>query len=150
MRVVFMEDVDGVGRIGEVKNVADGYARNYLLPRRLAIAATPAALKQAESRAAAAAKQQAKIDDAAQSQANRLEGKTLTVPARVGEQGRLYGSVTASDIAEAIAKTLGQPEFDRHQIELEHPLREVGQYEVPVRLSRNVHTTVTVDIVPVE
>jgi large subunit ribosomal protein L9 len=150
MRVVFVEEIEGVGRIGEVKNVADGYARNYLLPRKLAIPATPAALKQAEVRAQAAARQQEKIDQSAQSQANKLEGKTLTIKARVGEQGRLFGSVTAADIAEALAATLGIEEFDRHHVELEQPLRETGQHEVPLRLSRNVRTTVTVDIVPEE
>lgn len=148
MQVIFIEDVEGVGHIGEVKNVADGYARNYLFPRKLAVPATPAALKQVEARAQAAAKRQAKLDEHARAQAAKLEGKTLTVPARVGEQGRLYGSVTAADIAAAIAEVLGQPEFDRHQIELEQPLREVGEYEVPVRLSRNVRTTVTVAVVP--
>jgi large subunit ribosomal protein L9 len=150
MRVVFVEDVEGVARIGEVKNVADGYARNYLLPRKLAIPATPAALKQAEARAQAAAKQQEKLDEAARAQAAKLEGKTLTIRARVGEQGRLFGSVTAGDIADAIAAALGQAEFDRHQVELDQPLREVGQHEVPVRLSRNVRTTVMVDVVPEE
>jgi large subunit ribosomal protein L9 len=150
MRVVFVEEIDGVGRIGEVKNVADGYARNYLLPRKIAIQATPAALKQAETRANAAAKQQEKIDQSAQGQAKKLEGKTLTIKARVGEQGRLFGSVTASDIAEALASTLGVEEFDRRQIDLDQPLREIGQHEVPLRLSRNVHTNVTVEIVPEE
>lgn len=148
MRIVFLENVEGVGQIGEVKTVADGYARNYLLPRKLAVPATPAALKQAEARAQAEAKRQAKIDEAARAQAAKLEGKSLTIAARVGEQGRLYGSVTAADIAEAIANALGQPEFDRRQIELEQPLREVGRYEVPVRLSRNVRTVVAVEVVP--
>src|SRR5581483_9203447 len=114
MRVVFVEEIDGVARIGEVKNVADGYARNFLLPRKLAIPATPAAVKQADARAQVAAKQQEKLDDAARGQAAKLEGKTLTIKARVGEQGRLFGSVTAADIADALASALGQEEFDRH------------------------------------
>jgi large subunit ribosomal protein L9 len=150
MRVVFVEEIESVGRIGEVKNVADGYARNYLLPRKLAIPATPAALKQAEARAQVAAKQQEKLDQSAQAQAAKLEGKALTIKARVGEQGRLFGSVTAADIAEALASTLGVEEFDRHQVELEQPLREIGQHEVSLRLSRNVRTNVTVDVVPEE
>lgn len=150
MRVVFVEEVDGVATIGDVKNVADGYARNFLLPRKLAIPASPAAVKQAEARAQVASKQQEKLDEVARGQAAKLEGKTLTISAKVGEQGRLFGSVTAADIAEALAAAVGVTEFDRRHVEIDQPLRDVGQHEVPVRLSRNVRTNVTVDVVPEE
>src|SRR5688500_3031380 len=111
MRVVFLDDVDGVARAGEIKNVADGYARNFLLPRKLAAAASTATVQQAEARARAIAKEQEKVDEAARAVAGEIGGSPIVLKARVGEQGRLFGSVTASDIADAInAKSGGDVE----------------------------------------
>jgi large subunit ribosomal protein L9 len=149
MKVVLLENVAGLGNVGDIKDVANGYARNYLLPRGLAASATPQAVQQATARAQAEARRQARLDEQARGLAGRLDGQTIEIAARVGAQGRLFGSVTSSDIAEELSKLAGQT-IDHHQVELEEPLRELGEYEVDVRLSRNVHATVQVKVVAQE
>jgi large subunit ribosomal protein L9 len=143
LRVVFLDDVDGVARAGEIKNVADGYARNFLLPRKLAAAATTTTMQQAEKRARALAKEQEKIDEAAQMLAGKLTGSPIVIEAKVGEQGRLFGSVTATDIAEAVSAHAGS-KLEHRQVALGTPIKEVGTYEVAVSLSRNVKAQLTV------
>ncbi len=137
MRVVFLEEVPGSGRTGDIKNVADGYARNYLLPRGLAAPATPDVVKRAEIKAEKERKQEEALDNEARGLAEKLAGAAIRIEVRAGEQGRLYGSVTSGDIAEQVSKILGQ-EVDRHQVELAEPLKELGTFEVPLKLSRNV------------
>ena len=104
MRVVFLDDVENAGRAGEIKEVKDGYARNYLLPRKLAAAANAATVQQAEAKARAIAKEQEKLDDAARAVASKLSAAPLVMVARVGSEGRLFGSVTSADIAEELSK----------------------------------------------
>jgi large subunit ribosomal protein L9 len=145
MKVVFLQNVEGSGRTGEIKEVADGFARNFLLPRRLAAPATPDAVKRAEALAAAEARRQAELDEEARTLAEKLTAP-IVITVRAGEQGRLYGSVTATDIAEAASKLAGQ-EVDRHLLVLEEPLKEVGTYEISLRLTQNVDATVTVEVV---
>ena len=145
MRVVFLNDVDGIARAGEIKNVADGYARNFLLPRKLAAAATTSTVQQAESRAKAIAKEQEKLDEAASAVANQLSSAAVVIKARVGEGGRLFGSVTSSDIAEAINARSGSS-VEHRQVVLDAPIKEVGTYEVPVTLTRNVRATVNIEV----
>jgi len=145
MKVVFLQNVEGSGRIGEIKEVADGFARNFLLPRRLAAPATPDAVKRAEALAAAEARRQAELDEEARTLAEKLTAP-IVITVRAGEQGRLYGSVTAADIAEEASKLAGQ-EVDRHLMVLEEPIKEVGTYEIPLRLTHNVEATVMVEVV---
>jgi large subunit ribosomal protein L9 len=145
MRVVFLDDVEGVARAGDIKNVADGYARNFLLPRKLAAVATTSTMQQAEARAKAIAKEQEKLDDAARAVAAQLSGSPLVISARAGEQGRLFGSVTSSDIAQAMNARAGGS-LEHRQIVLEAPIKEVGSYQVPVNLTRNVRAEVTVEV----
>jgi large subunit ribosomal protein L9 len=145
VRVVFLNDVDGIARAGEIKNVADGYARNFLLPRKLAAAASTSTVQQAESRAKAIAKEQEKLDEAAQAVADQLSSAAVVIKARVGEGGRLFGSVTSSDIADAINERAGST-VEHRQIVLDAPIKEVGTYEVPVTLTRNVKATVNVEV----
>jgi large subunit ribosomal protein L9 len=145
MRVVFLDDVDGVARAGEIKNVADGFARNFLLPRKLAAAATAATMQQAEARAKAIAREEDKRDEAARAIESKLANAPLVISARVGEQGRLFGSVTASDIAEAIGERAGN-QIEHRQVMLDAPIKEVGSYEVAVNLTRNVRAQVTVEV----
>ena len=145
MRVVFLDDVEGVARAGEIKNVADGYARNYLLPRKLAAAATTTMVQQAEARAKAIAREQEKVDEAARAVVAKLGDKPLVLKARAGEQGKLFGSVTASDIAAAINKR-AKAEVEHRQVLLEAPIKEVGTFEVAVALTRNVRAQVTVAV----
>ena len=145
MKVVFLQNVEGSGRTGEIKEVADGFARNFLLPRRLAAPATPDAIKRAEALAAAEARRQAELDEEARTLAEKLTAP-IVITVRAGEQGRLYGSVTAADIAEEASKLAGQ-EVDRHLLVLEEPIKEVGTYEIPLRLTHNVEATVMVEVV---
>lgn len=145
MKVVFLEEVEGSGRIGEVRNVADGYARNYLLPRKLAVPATDHNIRIAQARVEVEAKRQVKLDADAEVLAEKLVGLTITIEVRVGEQGRLYGSVTARDISEALEKPLGLL-LEHRQVELGEPIRQVGVFEVPLRLSRSVRPSVQVAV----
>src|SRR3954467_12720970 len=109
MKVVLQDDVKGLGTTGDVKDVADGYARNFLIPRRLAAPATASALKNVEAQRASLAKRQAQVDADARELAERLGSMTLTLKARVGSQDRLYGSITSADIAAAPGSGRGTP-----------------------------------------
>jgi len=135
VKVVFLQEVEGSGHTGEVKNVADGFARNYLLPRKLAAPANDHNIRVAQARAGVEVKHQAKLDADATVLAERLVGHTVTLTAKAGPQGRLYGSVTARDIAEALEGPLGHV-LEHRQVELEDSIRQVGVFEVPLRLSR--------------
>jgi large subunit ribosomal protein L9 len=145
VKVVFLEEVEGSGRIGEVRNVANGYARNYLLPRKLAVPATDHNVRIAQARAEVEAKRQVKLDADAEVLAEKLVGLSVSIEVKVGEQGRLYGSVTGRDISEALEKPLGFL-LEHRQVELEEPIRQVGVFEVPLRLSRNVRPSVQVAV----
>jgi large subunit ribosomal protein L9 len=145
MKVVLQDDVKGLGTTGDVKDVADGYARNYLIPRRLAAPATAGTLKNVEAQRASLAKRQAQIDADAHALAERLGAMTLTLKARVGSQDRLYGSITSADIAAALGSELGTT-FDRRKLVLEDPIRELGTHTVPVHLARDVTTSLTVNV----
>jgi large subunit ribosomal protein L9 len=145
VKVVFLQEVEGSGRTGEVKNVADGFARNYLLPRKLAAPATDHNIRVAQARASVEAKHQAKLDADAAALAERLVGHSVTLTVKAGPQGRLYGSVTARDVAEALEGPLGHM-LEHRQVELEEPIRQVGVFGVPLRLSRNVRITVQVEV----
>lgn len=146
MKVLFLETVEGSGTRGEVKTVTNGYARNYLLPRGYAAPATPAILKHAERLAAEEEVRQRSLDEQAQQLVGKLQGQTLVCAVRVGEQGRLYGSVTNADVAEKAGEILGE-ELDRRRVLLPEVIRHVGVYAVALRLSRNVTTTVQVVVV---
>jgi large subunit ribosomal protein L9 len=134
-----------VARAGEIKNVADGYARNFLLPRKLAAAATSATVQQAEARARALVREQEKLDDAARQVATKIASASVVIPARAGAEGRLFGSVTATDIAEAVNKRAGSV-LEHRQVLLEQPIKEVGSYEITLNLTRNVKAEVTVEV----
>ncbi len=145
MRVVFLDDVEGTARAGEIKNVADGYARNFLLPRKLAAPATTTTVQQAESRAKALAREQEKTDAAARAVAEKVGSVSITISARAGAEGRLFGSVTASDIAEAVNAQAGTS-LEHRQVGLDQPIKEVGTYPVTVSLTRNVKAEVTIEV----
>ena len=149
MKVVFLDTVEGSATAGEVKDVANGYARNYLLPRGLAAPATPHLLRRAEELATEEEERQRGQDEQAQKLVGKLQDQTLVMAVRVGEQGRLYGSVTNADIAEKAGEILGE-ELDRRRILLPEVIRQVGVSAVPIRLSRNVTAEVQVVVVDVE
>lgn len=140
MKVILIKDVPKLGKNGQVVEVADGYARNYLIPRGLAIEASAANLKRLQERHDAESRRAERELAEARETARRLEGRTVTIRMRAGEQGRLFGSVTSQHVAEAL-RGLGI-EVDRRRIALEDPIRQVGSYRVPVRL----HPQVTVEI----
>lgn len=146
MKVVFLEDVPGTARIGEVKAVKPGFARNYLLPRKLAMPATPAIVKSAEQRAAREARLQEQRDREAQAVADRLNGTAFIITAKAGATGKLFGSVGTADIAQRVGEHIGA-EFERQNVLLQEPIKELGDYEVRVRLTRNVFATVNVSVV---
>jgi len=149
VKVVFLETVEGSGSMGEVKTVANGYARNFLLPRGLAAPATPHLLKRAEELAAIEEERQRAQDEQARGLVGTLSSQPLVMAVRVGEQGRLYGSVTNADVAEKAGEILGE-ELDRRRILLPEVIRSVGVYTVPIRLSRNVTAETTVVVVDAE
>ena len=134
MKVILIENVPGLGNVGEVKDVAPGYARNYLIPRGLAVVATPGAVQEWETRLKARMAREAREAEKAAELAERISALTLTFQAKAGPTGRLYGSVTTADIAEALERELGLA-IDRRKIESD-PLREVGEHTVTVRLAR--------------
>ena len=139
-QVLLREDIDNLGARGEIVRVKAGYARNYLLPRQLAVEATASNVKQIEGERAALAKREAKERSTAELQANQLKNLTLKFERKVGEAGVLYGSVTSMDIAHEL-QNQGY-EIDRRKIVLREPIKRFGSYHVPMRLHRDV----TVDI----
>lgn len=149
MKIVFLEDVPGTAHVGEVKEVKGGFARNFLLPRNLAAPATPDMLRRAEQKAKAEERRQAALDSEAQKLLDRFTDIPLVIRARVGEQGRLYGSVTAADIAEELSRIAGT-EVDRHNIELAEPIRAIGDHEVSIRLTHNVRSVVRLKVEALE
>ena len=146
MKVVFLEDVAGTARIGDIKEVKPGFARNYLLPRRLAAAATPAIVKSSQQRAIRETRLQGARDSDARGIAERLEAKTFSITARSGATGKLFGSVGTADIAAQVAEALKQ-EFDRHNVQLPDPIKDLGDYQVPVKLTKNVTATLSISVV---
>jgi large subunit ribosomal protein L9 len=148
MKVILLKDVDNLGRIGDVKDVAPGYARNFLLPRALVVEATPGQMKRLELLQRQRQKEDARRLTEAQQLAARLEALSVTVPARVGEQGRLFGSVTNQDVAAALKEQHGI-ELDRRDVELADPIRTLGSHQVTVRLGGNVQAQLRVDVVDV-
>lgn len=147
MKVVFFEDVEGTAHVGEVKEVKNGYARNYLLPRGIAGPTTRENLQRANALAQREARRQEKLDNEARAIAQKLENLTVTIEARVGETGRLFGSVTNRDVAAAIQAAVGV-ELEHQQVLLPEPIRELGQRTVDIKFTRNVSVEVTVDVVP--
>ena len=146
MKIVLRDDVENLGRKGDVVDVADGYARNYLVPRGLARQATKGVVAQAESMRRHRAAKAARDVEAAQSQAAALDGARIEITARAGEGGKLFGSVTASDVAEAIQAQRGI-EVDRRRVGLDEPVKELSEVEVEVKLHTDVAVTVTVAVV---
>jgi large subunit ribosomal protein L9 len=140
--VLLREDIEDLGARGEIVKVKAGYARNYLLPRNLAVQATVSNVKQIERERAALLKKEATERSTAEGQAEQLRNLTLNFVRKVGEHGLLYGSVTSMDIAEAL-KEKGY-EFDRRRINLKDAIKEIGDYTVPVRLHREVTVEVPV------
>jgi large subunit ribosomal protein L9 len=142
MQIILQEDVEKLGTRGQVVDVADGYARNFLLPRKLALEASAGNMKRLEKMRAVFAKKEATEKDAAQKLSETLAGVTLEFSRRAGENDQLFGSVTSGDVAEALAAK--GYEVEKRKISLADAIKVVGEYEVPVKLHREVTTNVKV------
>lgn len=147
MKVILLQNIENLGKMGKVVNVAAGYARNFLLPRGLAVAALPGAEKMVAERMVLAAKHDHRRKEAAEVLAAQFTARNLTLdmPMKAGEENRLYGSVSARDIAGALAAQASL-DVDHHQVQLLEPIKELGQYEVPVKLHSEVQVIVKVAV----
>ena len=146
MKVLLLKDVPELGDAGEIYAVAGGYARNYLMPRGMAVLATKGAMKQADEIKQAGLRARARERANAEAQAQVIGGKRLLFAANAGENDRLYGSVTTSEIAEKLGEAVGF-EIDRRRIELEHPIRDLGIHELSIRMMADVYAKFQVVVV---
>jgi large subunit ribosomal protein L9 len=147
MKVILTQTVAGLGDAGTVKEVADGYARNYLLPQKLAVLATRGSLKQAEAQAGMYARRANKALSEAQQAGNAVEGKTVTIRARVGSENRLYGSVTAADLADALQSQYNIT-IDRRKIDLDEAIHRTGTYTATADLGQGISARFNVEVAP--
>jgi large subunit ribosomal protein L9 len=146
MKVVLRADLEQIGKKGDIVDVADGYARNYLVPKGLAFKATPGVEAQATAMRRGRDVRDASDRAAAEEVAKSLVAKVVTIPARAGAEGKLFGSVTTTEVAEAVAAQTGI-EIDRRKLHLDEPIRTLGQHLVPAKLHADVEFPITVDIV---
>jgi large subunit ribosomal protein L9 len=147
VKVLLTRDVPNLGRAGETKAVADGFARNYLLPQGLATLASEGALKQAAEQKKTVQKREARVKAQVGTLAATLNEIEVVFKAKVGEQHRLFGSITAGDIAEEVSRKIGKS-IDKRHVELGEPIRHLGTFKVPVRVGPNVVPSVTVVVEP--
>ena len=145
MKVIFLEDVPSVANSGDVKEVPDGYARNFLIPRKLAALVTPQVASQVESQLISRAKKKAQAAEEVTKVADQLNGSEITIKAKVGAKDRLYGSITSADIANELSKTSGIA-IDKRKIELPEPIRELGSFEVTIKLAKDILPKIKVTV----
>jgi large subunit ribosomal protein L9 len=148
MEVILREDVDNVGSRGELVKVAPGYARNFLLPKRLAVAATDANRKIVEQERQAHLRKEAKLKGEAEDLSKLLGGVDVTIRQKAGENDQLFGSVTSKDVADALAAK--NFTIDRRKIQLDEPIKQLGEFKVPLRLHKEVTIEITVNVVKEE
>jgi large subunit ribosomal protein L9 len=146
VKIILLQDVEGLGKAGDLKEVANGYARNYLLPRRLAAGATPGLIANRTQRIASEQRRVEKQGELSKQLAERLNQVTLTFKARVGSQGRLYGSITSQDIASAL-RDAEKITIDRRSIELSEPIRTPGTFIVPVKVASGLEAKLTINVI---
>ena len=149
MKVVLLKDVKNIGKRDEILNVSDGYARNFLFPQKLAAEATPGMLKEIQKKRAAQDAREAEQLADAKARAAKLNGGVIELKIKCGEKGRLYGSVTAAEVADALEKQHGVA-VDRRKIELGDPIREVGDREISIRLHPGVVTRMILRVEPLQ
>jgi large subunit ribosomal protein L9 len=145
MKVVLLEDLPGKGKAGEIKEVSKGYARNFLLPHGLALVATPTVIKQVESKLEGERLEEGIDRDKLVELAQQIEGREIRLKARMGAGERLFGSITAADIAEELSRAIGSV-IDKKKIDVEKSLRQTGSYEVAVNLASDLKPQITVVI----
>lgn len=147
MKLILTEDVKGLGGKGEVVDVADGYGRNYLLPKRLAMKATAGALRDAESIRSAHEEAQRKLFEEAETTAESLVGTRVVLAAQAGDEGKLFGSVSSADVIDGVLKFTGV-QLDRSTIQMAAPIKSIGLHEVMVKLHPEVQFALTIDVIP--
>jgi large subunit ribosomal protein L9 len=147
MKVLFLVDVPSKGNAGEIKSISDGYARNFLIPRGLALPATADVVRQAENVIRKKQAEQGLTREKLTRLKEQIEGSQVRLEARVGAEDRLFGSITAADIAAELSRVVGAP-VDKRQVVLDKPLRRRGEYEVTIRLAKDLESRITVTIEP--
>ena len=145
MEVILREDIDNLGSRGDMVKVASGYARNFLLPRRLAVEATDANRKIVEQERQAHLRKEAKLKTEAEDLSKLMAGVSVTIAQKAGENDQLFGSVTSKDVVDALAAK--RFTIDRKKIQLDEPIKTLGEFKVPVRLHRDVTAEITVNVV---
>ena len=145
MRVIFLEDVPRIAKAGEIREVAEGYGRNFLIPRKLAAPVSQQVTGRFEAQQRVQVKKQEKMEAELAKIAEQLEGKEIVVKAKVGAKNRLYGSITSADIAAELEKISGFA-VDKRKIELEKPIHELGSFDVPIRLAKDVIPKIKVTV----
>jgi large subunit ribosomal protein L9 len=145
MKIVLLEDLAGKGKAGEIKEVSKGYAKNFLLPRGLASVATPMVIKQVESRLEREKFEESINRDKLVELAGQIEGKEIRLKARIGGRERLFGSITAADVAEELSRAIGSV-IDKKKIDIEKPFRQTGSYEIAVKLGSDIKPKIMVVI----
>ena len=149
MKVVLLKDVKNVGKRDDILTVSDGYARNFLFPQKLAAEATPGALKEIQRKRAAQDAREAEMKAEATAKAELLKNKVITLQVKCGEKGRLYGSVTSAEVAEALEKQHGI-KADKRKLDIGDPIRETGVREITVWLYSGVTTQMKLNVVPIQ
>lgn len=145
MKVIFLEDVPNVARAGEIKEVANGYGRNYLIPRKLALLANSESVSNLAVKLKTRARSQAQTESELIEIAGQLDGREIFIEARSGSKERLYGSITAADIAAELENVTGLV-VDKRKIEIEEPIRQIGSYEVSIRLAKDIDPKIKVTV----
>ncbi|MBI5025503.1 MAG: 50S ribosomal protein L9 [Nitrospirae bacterium] len=144
MKVILKEDVKDLGRIGDILNVADGYGRNYLIPKNLAVEASPKNIKKLEHEKNIILEKAKKVKQSLEDLAKKLSGMTVTIQAQAGDEDKLFGSVTSMDIAEALSRE--GIEVDKRKILLEEPIKRLGTYNVSIKLHPEITANVTIEV----
>jgi large subunit ribosomal protein L9 len=145
MKVIFLKDVSSKGRRGEIKDVSDGYAFNFLIPKGLAVAATTSALRNFEAQSKSDAKRKALLHEEMSKVAEQINGKELSFKAKAASKERIHGSVTSADIAEELSKLVGY-EIDKKKVVLDEPLRQLGEHNVIISFSKSIEASIKVNI----
>ena len=149
MKVILLQDVPGSGKRDDIVNVSDGYARNFLFPKKLAVEATAGASKEIERKRAAAARAEAEAKAEATAKAAEMKGKIVVLPVKCGEKGRLYGSITSADVVGELERQHGV-KVDKKKVELSEQVKQVGDYAITVKLHAGISATMTLHVVPAE
>ncbi|SHH21556.1 LSU ribosomal protein L9P [Thermosyntropha lipolytica DSM 11003] len=145
MKVVLIQDVKNLGKAGDIKEVADGYARNFLIPKGLAVEATSAKAKEVEEKKKSLENQKKKELAQAESQKKKIDGQVIEIKAKTGENDRLFGAVTPKEIAEALAKELGV-NIDKKKIEIGEPIKQLGEYDIRIKLYSGVQAVIKLKV----